>query len=94
MAEPDYGGRIDHPAALEDLGKSQMTSLVSQGADPQIGRRLRTLFVQTGLVEIQAGVLGGQWSENPNSHESLDGDWSIIEADMAHLQPHAAGIKL
>lgn len=90
MAEPDYGGRIDHPPALEDLGELQMTSLVSQGADPQIGRRLRTLFLQTGLVEIQAGVLGGQWSENPNSHESLEGEWSIIEADIAHLQPHTA----
>jgi SAM-dependent methyltransferase len=88
MAEPDYGGRIDHPPALEVLGEMQRASLASQGADPQIGRRLRTLFLQTGLVEIQAGVLGGQWSENSRSRESLEGEWSIIEADIAHLQTH------
>jgi ubiquinone/menaquinone biosynthesis C-methylase UbiE len=61
LAEPDYGGRIDFPPGLEPLGRSQQDSLLNQGADPQVGRKLAALFSQVGLLDVEVGVLGGQW---------------------------------
>lgn len=84
MAEPDYGGRIDHPAELVHLGQQQAKSLFQQGADPLIGRKLRNLFHQAGLENIQTGILGGHWGGLP-SQVSWDSEWNTIEQDMADL---------
>ena len=84
IAEPDYGGRIDFPLALEKLGAWQAQSLRVQGADPILGRRLRSLFKQAGFSRIETGVLGGQWSmEALSSNRSAE--WEVLEYDLAHL---------
>jgi SAM-dependent methyltransferase len=68
IAEPDYGGRISTPHALKYLAELQTLSLDIQGADVQMGRHLRGLFAETGLEDIQGGIIAAQWT--PGSHES------------------------
>ena len=44
FAEPDYGGRIDYPPRLAELGRLQTEAMRDQGADPETGRKLSSLF--------------------------------------------------
>jgi SAM-dependent methyltransferase len=81
LAEPDYGGRIDYPEKLTILGRLQTESLVNQGANPFIGRRLAGIFNQAGLRSVQTGVLGGQWSATPD-WESWEIEWRVLETDL------------
>jgi SAM-dependent methyltransferase len=81
-AEPDYGGRIDHPPELARLGQLQAEALRRQGADPQAGRRLGGLFAAAGL-EATVGVMAGQW-ERP-SPEGLDAEWAMRRHDLAGM---------
>jgi SAM-dependent methyltransferase len=82
MAEPDYGGRIDFPAELAQLGIWQTKALREQGADPFIGRELRSLLVSSGLTKIETGVLGGRW-ESDQSKNEIDLEWDILESDLS-----------
>jgi SAM-dependent methyltransferase len=81
LAEPDYGGRIDFPPALEQLGQWQTSSLQKQGADPKIGRKLAGIFRQAGLEFIQTGILGGQWSGKPD-WDQWELEWAVLESDI------------
>jgi ubiquinone/menaquinone biosynthesis C-methylase UbiE len=82
LAEPDYGGRIDYPPALKELGEWQTQALIDQGANPFIGRELRSIFSKAGLVNIEVGILGGQWRE-ANSDEEFELEWQVIQSDLA-----------
>jgi SAM-dependent methyltransferase len=84
LAEPDYGGRIDFPPELEVLGNWQTASLRAQGAHPLIGRRLGWLFRETGLQQVETGVLGAQWQGVPGSSD-LESEWTILYSDMEQL---------
>ncbi|MGD9092055.1 MAG: methyltransferase domain-containing protein [Anaerolineales bacterium] len=84
MAEPDYGGRIDYPYELSQIGFWQAEILTRQGADPQIGRKLSSLYYQAGLEAIESGVLGGQWS-GPPAQEELENEWTTILNDLDQL---------
>lgn len=81
IAEPDYGGRIDYPAPLEEIGALQGETLIHKGADIQLGRKLRSLFEWSGLNGVVVGVLGGEWKEFflPDSFED---EWDTIERDL------------
>jgi ubiquinone/menaquinone biosynthesis C-methylase UbiE len=82
LAEPDYGGRIDYPDELSQLGRWQQESLLQQGANPCMGRELRALFHQSGLKNVEAGVMGGQWADvNPGIENQLE--WDVIAADLS-----------
>jgi SAM-dependent methyltransferase len=81
LAEPDYGGRIDYPEILGRLGDLQEYALERQGADPHLGRRLAGIFNRAGLVSVETGVLGGQWSGSP-SLEEWESEWQVMEADL------------
>ncbi|MGE5225133.1 MAG: class I SAM-dependent methyltransferase [Omnitrophica WOR_2 bacterium] len=81
LAEPDYGGRIDYPSELAILGTWQQTSLREQGADPQIGRRLPSLFTRAGLELKEYGILGGQWSAAP-TREEWAMEWKVLLDDL------------
>jgi len=83
IAEPDYGGRIDYPSELSLLGKWQTESLSQQGADPNIGRKLRSLFSNTALVNVEAGVLGGEWNSSFNPQE-FNSEWETLISDLAN----------
>jgi ubiquinone/menaquinone biosynthesis C-methylase UbiE len=81
MAEPDYGGRIDYPEALIELGQMQTQSLQRQGADPFLGRRLPELFIQSGLQNVQSGLLGGYWN-GLFDEEKLTSEWAVFRHDL------------
>jgi ubiquinone/menaquinone biosynthesis C-methylase UbiE len=82
LAEPDYGGRIDYPEALAQLGTWQSQALQAQGADPRMGRRLAGLFIQAGLVAVESGVLGAQWSQAPAA-EDMGMEWQVMRNDLS-----------
>ncbi len=81
LAEPDYGGRIDYPLELGDLGIMQAEALHDQGADIAMGRKLGELFWQAGLSEIETGVLGGQWHGAP-TQEEWQSEWLVLADDL------------
>ena len=82
LAEPDYGGRIDYPEALGQLGEWQAESLRAQGADPLMGRKLAGLFHQARLESVETGALGGQWSGAPD-WEAWESEWAVLAADLS-----------
>ena len=81
LAEPDYGGRIDFPEALVEMGNLQGRALLHMGADPNLGRKLSGLMHGSGLKEVQVGVLGGQWGMAPSEAEQA-GEWQALEDDL------------
>jgi SAM-dependent methyltransferase len=84
LAEPDHLGRIDHPPELRKMGELQTESLMDQGAAVDLGRRLPGLFRQSGLSEVEAGLLGAQWSRTPSSIE-IEAEWQIFSADLEKI---------
>jgi SAM-dependent methyltransferase len=81
LAEPDYGGRIDFPETLQQFGQLQAKALEAQGADTQMGRKLRMLFTRTGLENIHTGVLGGEWYGLPDEM-TLHSEWKTLSDDL------------
>ena len=92
LAEPDYGGRIDFPQELSLVGEWQRESLLQQGADPLIGRKLRALFSKSGLIDVEAGVLGGEWKTG--AAEAHASEWAILRADLADNPPRFAQLEV
>jgi len=85
-AEPDYGGRVDHPPELVPLGRRQAEALQRQGADPGLGRRLGELFVGAGL-RATVGVMAGRWDLPASPDEGFEAEWDMRERDLAGLLP-------
>jgi len=83
VAEPDYGGRIDFPPTLEAMGRAQIKSLQSQGADPMLGRKIAAFCKQAGIHVIESGILGSQSSPTV--------DRSIIDSEQKMLKHDLAG---
>jgi ubiquinone/menaquinone biosynthesis C-methylase UbiE len=81
LAEPDYGGRIDYPSQLIELGRLQGTALQAQGADINTGRKLAALFHQGGFKNVQAGLLGGLWKEPPSA-DTWQSEWTMLVTDL------------
>jgi SAM-dependent methyltransferase len=79
LAEPDYGARIDHPPELERLGHLLTEGLMGQGADPFIGRRLRGVFAEAGLI-ADIGVHQGVW---PIDRTAREAEMEMVLADEA-----------
>ncbi|MDO9537025.1 MAG: class I SAM-dependent methyltransferase [Thermoplasmata archaeon] len=87
LAEPDYGARIDYPSAMEKLGQILVSDLQSRGADPFIGRKLRSIFSDAGL-NAEIGVHHGVWplekagkeilGELEWAEESVRGEMKIV----------------
>ena len=81
LAEPDYGGRIDFPDSLSELGQWQALALANQGANPNMGRRLMAELNAAGFERIEAGLIGGQWKTSFDKL-AFDQEWRIIQADL------------
>jgi SAM-dependent methyltransferase len=81
LAEPDYGGRIDYPPELARLGDLQAMALRDQGADPEVGRKLRGLFTDAGVKGMESGVLGSQWIDSP-TEEYRESEWAVLGSDL------------
>ena len=80
LAEPDYGGRIDYPEPLSQVGRWQADSLRKQGADPVMGRKLAGLFVRAGFRGVESGILGGEWHEGGSPVED-EQEWNVLAHD-------------
>lgn len=81
LAEPDYGGRIDYPPRLAELGRLQAAALRRQGADPIRGRELAHLFIEAGFIQVEAGLLGGRFAV-AQSLQGFEQEWQVIQADL------------
>ncbi len=92
LAEPVYGGRIDYPQQLAVLNEWQTTALQNQGANPFMGRELKAIFHQSGLNEIEVGVIGAQWKSTIPESE-LHSEWEIIQSDLEYLNNTSEVLK-
>ena len=82
FAEPDYGGRIDHPPALQALGEAQSQSLADQGADPNMGRKLAGLAAAfPRLTIIEFGMMGYQHQLHEKTR-FWEQEWEILIDDI------------
>jgi ubiquinone/menaquinone biosynthesis C-methylase UbiE len=86
LAEPDYGGRVDYPLELAELGRWQAESLRQQGADPEMGRKLAGIFARAGLKHVETGVMGGEWTY-PVLPGETNLEWEVLESDLAGRIP-------
>jgi len=86
LAEPDYGGRIDHPESLQRLGEMQTQALHSQGADVRMGRRLLMLFGDCGLDDVNAGIISAQWKPDAKN-DSFMNDFNVLTRDLSYAVP-------
>jgi len=84
FAEPDYGGRIDFPPEFNEMKDYQISGLLKAGADPRMGRKLQSLFLESGLADIQTGVYEGKWEQKP-SQEEIESEWQVLKEDLAGL---------
>lgn len=83
-AEPDYGGRVDHPPELAPLGRLQAESLRRQGAEPEMGRRLGEIFAAAGL-RATVGTMAGRWDLPGPPDSGFEAEWAMRERDLAGL---------
>ncbi|MBN1955377.1 MAG: methyltransferase domain-containing protein [Anaerolineae bacterium] len=83
-AEPDYGGRIDHPAELVPLGQLQVEALRRQGANPNTGRRVGGLLAGAGL-QATVGVMAGRWDLGAPVDGEFEAEWQMRKHDLAGL---------
>lgn len=83
IAEPDYTGRIDYPLEIAELGKLQAQALDAQGVDTALGRKLYALLSHTGLKNVEAGIIGGQW-QSPHPPEHIDREWQVLRQDLGN----------
>ncbi|MGD2207724.1 MAG: methyltransferase domain-containing protein [Anaerolineae bacterium] len=83
-AEPDYGGRIDHPNL--PLGRWQVEALRREGADPCLGRKLRGLFALPGVRRTDAGVIPGLW-DLAKLRIEFEAEWALWERSLAGIAP-------
>jgi SAM-dependent methyltransferase len=86
-AEPDYGGRIDHPDL--PLGRWQSQALRREGADPWLGRRLRGLFALPGVRQTDVGVIPGLW-DLPTIRAQFEAEWALWERSLTDIVPAEA----
>ncbi|HSJ52213.1 MAG TPA: methyltransferase domain-containing protein [Anaerolineae bacterium] len=89
-AEPDYGGRIDHPEL--PLGQWQREALRQEGADPCLGRKLPALFAQPGARQVEVGLIPGLW-DIARLRAEFEGEWSLWERTLADLVPPAELVR-
>jgi SAM-dependent methyltransferase len=82
LAEPDYGGRIDHPGDLAAVGRMQSEALRRQGADPGIGRTLAGLFSESGVRLETSGVLGAELAPGGEGSPEAALELKILKDDL------------
>jgi SAM-dependent methyltransferase len=83
-AEPDYGGRIDHPDL--PLRTWQIEALRREGADPCLGRKLRALFALPGTRHAEVGIIPGLW-DPATLRAEFDAEWAIWTHTLCGLVP-------
>jgi len=77
LAEPDYRGRIDHPEGIKGLKGLLVDGISAQGGDPEIGRKLRTIFDECDL-DCEIGVHAGVW-DIQRLRQEFEDEWRFVE---------------
>jgi SAM-dependent methyltransferase len=90
-AEPDYGGRIDHPDLA--MGHLQSQSLRREGADPWLGRKLRRLFNLPGVRQTEVGLIPGLWDLSAMCTQ-FEAEWALWERSLAGIVPDDELVRL
>lgn len=83
-AEPDYGGRLDHPSL--PLREWQIEALRREGADPCLGRRLRALFALPAVRRTDVGLIAGLWDLAALRRE-FEAEWALWERTLRDQVP-------
>jgi SAM-dependent methyltransferase len=83
-AEPDYGGRIDHPDL--PLARWQRQILRSEGADPCVGRKLRGFFSLPSVRRAEVGIIPGLW-DLATLRAEFDAEWGLWERSLLGSVP-------
>lgn len=83
-AEPDYGGRIDHPEL--PIGRWQAEALRREGADPFMGRKLRDLFALPGVQGSEVGIIPGMW-DLATLRVEFEAEWALWERSLTGIVP-------
>lgn len=82
LAEPDYGGMIEHPdLGLKDL---HIQSIQREKGNPLIGRELVSLFSAANL-ETQVGVVARVWEELEMKGE-FEAEWDFLFKALAEVK--------
>jgi ubiquinone/menaquinone biosynthesis C-methylase UbiE len=91
LAEPDYGSRIDYPPEFASAGIAQRNSLLNQGADPDMGRKVASLLAESGCERVAYGIFGA-FQPKPVEFQQILSEQSILEHDLAAFMD-PAGLK-
>ncbi len=83
-AEPDYGGRLDHPDL--PLREWQTEALHREGADPFLGRKLRALFSLPAVRRTEVGLIAGLW-DLPALRREFEGEWALWQRTLEGQVP-------
>jgi ubiquinone/menaquinone biosynthesis C-methylase UbiE len=83
FAEPDYGGRIDHPQEFSVIRDNQLRSLSNAGADPLFGRKLKSLLSTSGFSEIECGVYQGSFPSQQSTRQEFETEWMVLANDLS-----------
>jgi SAM-dependent methyltransferase len=84
FAEPDHMSRIDAPVSLEFLGRLQTDSLIRQGADVSIGRKIPSLLSDAGFSNIEYGISGFQ-IRSKSLPEWWQSEWAVLFDDLHEM---------
>ena len=82
FAEPDYGGRIDYPTEFIRIREYQISSLLDSGADPRLGRKLKSFFTSGGFSDLEYGVYQGSW-QGEVTQEEFESEWMVLKEDLS-----------
>jgi len=84
LAEPDYSARIDYPEELARVGERQTRALCQQGASPDAGRRMASVFSDAGLEITEVCIIGSQWSSDGDKEAQIR-EWSTLREDLNNM---------
>ena len=99
LAEPDYGGRIDYPPALDFLKDIFIGHIRQEGGDPFIGRRLGSLLRRASFqaavdlascLDFPGGYCGEDWEREWRFWQELAGLPAATVKKIRRLEKSAA----
>jgi SAM-dependent methyltransferase len=102
LAEPDYGGRIDFPPALDFLKDIFIGHITGAGGDPFIGRRVASLLERAGFrattelaswLHFPQGGTGDDWEREWRFWQELAGFSDARRRTIVKLEKSAAARK-
>jgi SAM-dependent methyltransferase len=85
FAEPDYSLRAVSDPSLAKIANLQRESLRSQGADPDIGKKLQDIFLSAGIEPTEFGQL--EVRPNDMDAASIEIELEVLKSDLAATLP-------